>query len=252
MSIPRLAAAISSIDDDLLTEAITYLPARGDQFKAFCVRVSLVACACLAIAVFLRATKDTSPDGPVLLHPVETIPYQTEEINSSAPNLMDIQINEISPNYFEPQGMFALIGENFEEMTRDEILNYFGVVLDLSSVMPNMRECENTRYGFYHFGDGSIFGQFAFNYVDDKTHQTLSIVLRNGGLPTTMIIEAYHHGLQKSMLCGKEVMVAHYIDLEGNSKYYAEFSDGDLGVMVTAEGCLIEDFVRTLEYLAES
>lgn len=252
MSIPRLAAVISFIDDDLLTEAITYSPARRDLFKTLCFRTSLAACACLVVSVILWAIRTAPSDGPMLSYPIETNPLQIEEIQSDAPNIMDMQINEISPNYFVPEGMLALIGENFEMMDRDEVLNHFGVSFDLSTVLPNMQEIEDTCYGFYHFEDGSIFNQFTFKYVDLEAHQTMDITLRNGGLPISMINEAYKHGMQKSMIYDKEVMIAHYADFAGISTYYAEFSEGDLGVMIRAGGCSIEDFIRTLEYLVQS
>lgn len=252
MNIPRLTTAISFIDDDLLTEAITYSPTRGELFKTFCVRVSLVACACLAIAVLLWATGPAPSDGSVLSYPIDATPRQTEELQSNISDIVDVQINEIDTSYFVSQGMFDPGEESFEEMNRDEILDYFGVSIDLSEIMPNMHEDEDTRYGLYHFGDGSILNQFAFNYIDDETHQTMSIILRNKGMPITMINEAYEHELQKTMLYDKEVMIAHYTDFAGISTYYAEFSNGDLGVMITAGGCPIEDFIRTLEYLTES
>ncbi len=251
MNVPRLATAISFIDDDLLTETITDSPTRGNLFKTFCVRASLVACACLMGAVVLIITSDPF-DGPILSYPVETIPCQTEEIRSDAPNIMDLQINEISPDYFESHSMLPMIIENFESMTRSEVLDHFGISLDLSTIMPNMHEVENVCYGFYHFEDGSIFDQFTFQYEDRISNKVLDVTLSNGGLPISMINEAYKYELQKSVLNGKEMLIAHYTSSMGISTYYAEFSDGELGVMVTTGGCSYEDFVRVLKYLAES
>lgn len=79
----------------------------------------------------------------------------------------------------------------------------------------------------------------------------MNITLRNGGLPVTQIKEAYEHELQRSELCGREVVIAHYTDRMAISTYYAEFPDSDFGLMITAGDCPVDDFIRTLEYLAQ-
>lgn len=251
MSISRLVTALNFIDDDLLTEAITYSSPRGNQLKTFCARASVAACVCLAVATVLWAIITASSDGVLLLYPIETLPHQTEELQSSMPGIVEIEINEISSDYFSAQGMFAFYPDKFEDMTRDEILDHFGIVLDLSTVLPNMREAEDTRYGLYYLGDGSVFDEFTFEYIDIETCQRIDILFSNGGLHISMINEAYEHGLQKSMLYDKEILIAHYTDIVDISTYYAEFTDGNLGVVVVAKDCSVEDFIRTLEYLAQ-
>lgn len=252
MSIPRLATALNYIDDDLLVDAVIYLRTKRDLLKTFCVRASIVACACLAVAGVLWTLSTTSFDEPVVSYPLEISPYQTEDIESNTPNIMDIQINEINSNHLAIYSMLPRDLDTFESMTREEVLNYFGITLDLSTILPNMHEVESTRYGFYHFGDGSIYDDFTFRYIGGETQQTVNITLSGSGSYMSIIKEEDKYVLEKSILNDKEILIVHYTNSIGSSTYCAEFIDGDLGVTVKTEDCPVEDLIRTLEYLTQS
>lgn len=260
MNAAQFSSALGKVNDRYIMEAITYeRKKKRSWLKWGTTTACIAACICLVVGAALWIIKLSPFDGPVLSFPIATPSDQTEiiqsnnpdteVIQSNVPNTKDIQINEISYDYFSLQSIFFLGG--FEEMTRDEVLSHFGISLDLSTVMPNMQEVEDTCYGFYYTGNGDLFYQFTFRYIDVETHQTMNITLRNGGLPITQIKETYKHELQSSELCEREVVIAHYTDRMGISTYYAEFPDRDFGLMITAGDCPVDDFIRTLEYLAQ-
>lgn len=162
-----------------------------------------------------------------------------------------IVINEVETMNIEKifsSNMVNLSEDNYKEMSREEIIEYFGIELDISNILPDYHEDSDSRYGFYGFPDGSILDQQSFIYMTDK-EQKLTITIRKNRLPINALVETYRFDMESSRILDSDVMVIHYIDINGIDIYYAEMIANNLGVTITAKGMELEELSLVLNYI---
>lgn len=215
---------------------------------------------CMCGCVFLRACGENSglplPTSQLMDEVIslqESSVAKEDVLDESVEETQDMYINEIeiteAAQLFK-SNMFCLSVENFNKMTRDETLQYFGVNLDISSVLPNFQEDSDSQYGIFKFPDGSVFDQQTFIYRGEQ-EQTLRITMRKDMLPASSLVEAYAQELVESKVMGQDVIVARYINKNGSEAYYAESVLDNLGVMVTTEDMTLDDFTAVLVYFIQ-
>lgn len=144
--------------------------------------------------------------------------------------------------------MVNLREDYFKEMTRNDILDYFGMELDISSIYSDFSEEDDARYGIYEFPDGSTYDRQTFHY-QNKDGQVIKIIMQKSKLPMNLLKEMYAQEMGKSKVAGCDVTVLHYISSNGVDTYYAEFVVNDVGVAIKTEGIAIEDFTSILTYV---
>lgn len=74
---PKLAIAIGYIDDDLVTGAVEYEPARNKHKSAWFRRIMVAACLCLAFLGVVRLLPEMSTSEPVYTVFAEVVEIQT-------------------------------------------------------------------------------------------------------------------------------------------------------------------------------
>lgn len=170
---------------------------------------------------------------------------QTDEASHMLQSEPNIYINEIDTEPLLSGSMPDLGEENFQEMTREEVLNYFGVELAMEIVLPDMTEVGEGRYGFYQFADGSVLDQQAFSF--QSAEETLHIVMRGEKLPIHSLGNSSEFDI--SEIFGHEALLIHFTDASGKDIYYAESITDKVGMTIHYRGNSEEDFVKIVEYL---
>lgn len=171
-----------------------------------------------------------------------------EENETHIVNVNDIEAADTIKLF--TNSMFDSGEDNFKEMSKEDVLTYFGLELDISSILSNMSENTDEKYGFYEFADGSIFAQQSFLYQSNEG-QILKIIIQKDKLPVFPLSEAYGHEMETSKLFMQDLLIAHYINLDGKDTYYAEMLNDNLGTVIISEDLALDDFLLVIEYLIQ-
>ena len=157
-------------------------------------------------------------------------------------------------------------------MTREEVLAYFDMELDLTGILPDyMYEDSEQEYGFeeYLYDDGSneIVPECGFSYISDEggrgvwwelAKQFLYVEFREYGIPFPNVYaeipeECRAGEIEMSRIQGQDVRIVRCTvkreSVEYGEYYVADFMSGDLGVAITARGMDWETVQKTIEYL---
>lgn len=189
----------------------------------------------------------------------DSLVEESETSNTTHNNsFKDSEANIISINEIETEDILNLFAknmfdpgeENFKEMSQEDVLEYFGIELDINSVLSNMYESPEQRYGFYEFPYGGIFAQQSFTYQSDEG-QILKIIIRKNGLPIYAFTEAYLHEMETSTMYKQDIIIAHYINLDGADTYHAEMVNENMGTVIITEDLALDDFMSVIEYLVQ-
>lgn len=176
--------------------------------------------------------------------------YNFPDENKSSNNVIVNEIDGTDNDLLFVYTSFNLKEESFKEMTRDDVLDYFGITLDISDILPDLQEDPDSHYGFYSFGDGSLFEEESFVYQSDRG-QIVTIILYKKKVPISSIMESYTQEMEISEIAGHDVIILHLQNHNDVDTYYAKFAMDDLGVIVIAKNMALNDFIILLEYAVQ-
>lgn len=137
----------------------------------------------------------------------------------------------------------CLLGEDFVEMTRDEMKEYYGVDY-VPDVPADIKPWEDERSGIYKRdgGTGEVYWDSnILNYSNEDFTRTVHLEVAKGEYPL-MDYLFFEPTEEKSVINNIEVMIG----LTENGYYYAEFMYKNVGFILNANGVTQDEFVAIL------
>jgi len=181
-----------------------------------------------------------------------------EDAQNKMNDSFNININELSD---EPSGAFyALVEESFVEMTKTQLLEYYGVEeLDLSEILDGFEEVNNERYGIYYFGDGSECSSHIFTWENESASEIIRIEFARNNIPISAPFRINNDGtwgnaeeLKTSEINGVNLMLCSYLDSMDNSCFHAEFLMNKTGLSIYSQNVSEDDLLKVLIYLIKN
>lgn len=229
-----------------------------------------------------NAANNVSPE-PEQTPPAEAVttafpvePEQTsppEDIFDRIPTEGNVwKINEMERTYGIRPHTSADFKRIFHEMTREDVLNYFGMELDLADFLPELHEDPDAKYGFYEYQlAGSSTGiepRCHFYYHGDETYpgyfdawtQEITVGFEEGSLSYYSSVDYYlseelsnNWEPEVSVVQGQKVRIVHVTvkreEVVYAQYYFADFLNRNLGVTIEALRMEEEDIKKVIEYL---
>ncbi len=153
-----------------------------------------------------------------------------------------IIINSI--NGISADGMnISLLGDDFVEMTREQMVEYYGVDY-IPDVPADIKPWEDERSGIYKRdgGTGEVYWDAdILNYSNEDFSRTVHLEVDKG---SNVLQDCfYFKGTEeKSVINNVEVLIG----LSENGYYYAEFMYNDVGFLLDAKGVTQDEFVAII------
>jgi hypothetical protein len=142
---------------------------------------------------------------------------------------------------------FALMIEDFVEMTQEEMIAYYGI--DYVPVVPKDMKLWETRSGIFkrNGGTGEIYwDQDDLRFSNEEQTRDMTLTVRKGGMPFVCCI-VFSPEMEASAIYGTEVKIGYF----GKGHYYAEFFYQNVGFMLYAEGLTQEEFVAVIASIVQ-
>lgn len=137
----------------------------------------------------------------------------------------------------------CLIGDDFVDMSRDEMIAYYGV--DYIPVVPaDIKALEDERSGIYKRdgGTGEVYWDAdILNYSNEDFTRNVHIEVNKG----SYVLRDYLHfegTEEKSVINNVEVLIG----LTDSGHYYSEFMYNGVGFLVDAEGVTEDEFISVI------
>lgn len=270
----KLFEAVGELDDDLLADAEEFLNAPKTPKPRLWVKWGGLA-ACLAVAAcalwVMSPGEAPGQDAPPSAN-LQQNAVPPSEIVRSTPNVDRPTVEPetvtrpiIQMNFNQMDGelerdaaaMFALLGEDFVPMTREELLDYYGVTLPVEEILPSLSAVGPEE------GDG--FGRGIYRRENGDTYfdtNTFSFESGDGVLGVYVTLDKAFHmpaaswelpgdGLKFTAINGWELALFRYPDEEGNQYFYTEFLQNGVGYRVCGKNRCEQEFAAVLEALLE-
>lgn len=262
----QLFEAVGDVDDDILQDAEEFLQReRVVKPRPWVKWGGLAACVAVAVCA-LWALPRQSADFPVDAPPPQTVTLQGQfqqdrpAIEPEKGNKPVVQMNWNQLTEAPPDGtgnLFALMWEDFVPMTREELLDYFGVTLPIEEVMPALNALPMDEEA--GFGRG-IYRSESRNVYFDTT--TFAFESADGALGVYVTLDRAFHmptgpwelpgdKLEFTAINGWELALFRYPDGEGNICHYVEFSQNGVNYRVCGKNICEGEFAAVLCSLLE-
>lgn len=273
----ELFLAIGELDDDILRDAESFSGRERKRAPAWVKWGGLAACAALAVCAVWFTTgtpvSTTDPRASEALLPSASLPVtSTPEVTTGAANVdrpavepaeetarsfVKLHPNKLIELIEEPQtsyGMFALMVEDFVPMTREELLDYYGVTLPIEELFPDLTatDPEEDGRGIYRSGErGVYFDTNTFSFTSTDGVQTVNIALDKAFHMPTGPWELIGDELYFTNINGWELALFHYVDRDGNGYWHTEFRQDGADFRVTGKNTSELEYTALLEALLE-
>lgn len=268
-----LFQALGEVDDDILEDAEEFLHRTPDKrpAPAWMKWGSLAACAALAVCAvwFTTGTPvDTIDPRASEELPVSQSEAPSQEVGaptSDAPAVepealtrpsVETSYNELPESPPEStENLFALMWEDFVPMTREELLDYYGVTLPVEEPFPNLFALgpgEENSWGIYRRTDGTPYfdtNVFSFGFADGTPVVYVGLD-KAFHLPASSW-ELPGDELRFTRINGWELALFHWVDEDGSGCRYTEFQQRGVNYRVTGKGMGEQEFAVLLEALLE-
>lgn len=267
-----LFRAIGEMDDDILEDAEAFLRAGPEKRRAPAwVRWgSLAACAALAVCAVwaLRSAGEPGQLPDVTPPPPETV-QSTPNVDRPAvepaenPEELTRPVVEMNFNELDKEpdmgftSLFALMTEDFVPMTREELLDYYGVSLPVEELLPNLsavgpEEGDGFGRGIYRRGDvGAYFDTNTFSFESAGGVLGVNVTLDKAFHLPSSPWELPGDELCFTVVNGWELALFRYPDEEGNQIIYTEFRQNGVDYCVTGKNLAEGEYAALLEALLE-
>lgn len=272
-----LFRAIGEADDDILEDAEAFLHAPAKRPAPAWVKWGgLAACTALAVcAVWLTAgtpANMTDPRAEDLLPSVSQSAAPSPEVTTGAVNVdrpavepgpeeltrpaVELRFNELIEAPQESViSLFALMSEDFVPMTREELLDYYGVALPVEELFPVLSATEPEEGNGYSIYRGAERGV----YFDSNT---FSFESADGMLGVNVTLDKAFHlpsspwelpgdELRFTSVNGWELALFRYPDEAGDRIFCTEFRQNGVNYRVTGKNLAEGEFSALLEALLE-
>lgn len=273
----HLFESVGEVDDDLLSDAEEFLQRERVVKPRPWVKWGAAAACFVAVLCALWALPRRTADFPVIAPPPQTEPVQEDatppaEVSQSTPNVDGpaadperlespatvLYFNDIAKAPAPATtAMFALMWEDFVPMTREELLDYFGVTLPIEEFIPvlnalPMDEEGGFGRGVYRSEDRGVYFDtttFAFEGTDGAmgVYVTLDKAFH---LPTAPW-ELPGDRLEFTEINGWELALFRYPDEDGINCQYVEFCQNGVNYRVCGKDICEGEFVAILRSLLE-
>lgn len=274
----ELFQAVGELDNDILQDAEEFLcRTSGKRHAPVWVKWgSLAACAALAVcaAWFITGTPVGTADprtSEELLPSVSQSAAPSQEVTRGAANvdrpavesaeetarsLVKLNPNKLTEAPQTVHSMFALMTEDFVPMTREELLDYYGVSLPVEELLPQLSAVGPEEGGFdrgiYRRESGDIyFDGNTFSFTSTDGVQTVNIALDKVFHMPAGPWELMGDELRFTVVNGWELALFHYVDRDGNGYWYTEFRQNGVGFRVTGKNTGELEYTALLEALLE-
>ena len=138
----------------------------------------------------------------------------------------------------------ALMVDDFVEMSREEMINYYGVDY-IPDVPADIKPWENERSGIYrrNGGTGEVYWDAdILNYSNEDFTRSVHVEVDKG----SCVLQDYFFfkgAEEKSIINNFEVLIG----LSENGYYYSEFMYNGVGFCINAKGVTEDEFVAIIE-----
>lgn len=274
----ELFQAVGEIDNDLLADAENFLNNTTTvrrKSNPWMKWGGLAACAAVAACALWAMSPGEEP-GQLQLDTTPPANFQQDttpspEIVQSTPNtdrpavepeevtrpIVQMNFNQLDG---EPErgvtAMFALLGEDFVPMTREELLDYYGVSLPAEAFPSSYPAINLGEDGF----DGGVYRSESRGAYFDAN--TFAFGSEDGALGVYVTLDKAFHmpaaswelpgdGLEFTEIDGWELALFRYPDEEGNQYFYTEFLQNGVGYRVQGKNMCEQEFAVVLEALLE-
>lgn len=279
-----LFCAVGEADDDILEDAEAFLSSTAavrKHHRPWMKWGSLAACAALAVCAvwFTAGTPEgtADPRAEDLLPPASQSAAPTPEVTAGAENVdrpavepaeetarsfVKLRVNKLAEEPHTVYSMYPLMAD-FVPMTRQELLDYYGVTLPVEELFPQLSaeepEGAGSGGGIYRREGGDIDRENGDIYWDSNTFSFTSA----GGVKAVNIDldKEFHlsgsrwelpgNELRFTAINGWELALFCYVDEEGNLYYYTEFRQNGVNYCVTGKNLAEGEFAALLEALLE-
>lgn len=279
-----LFRAVGEADDDILEDAEAFLSSTAavrKHHRPWMKWGSLAACAALAVCAvwFTAGTPEgtADPRAEDLLPPASQSAAPTPEVTAGAENVdrpavepaeetarsfVKLRVNKLAEEPHTVYSMYPLMAD-FVPMTRQELLDYYGVTLPVEELFPQLSaeepEGAGSGGGIYRREGGDIDRENGDIYWDSNTFSFTSA----GGVKAVNIDldKEFHlsgsrwelpgNELRFTAINGWELALFCYVDEEGNLYYYTEFRQNGVNYCVTGKNLAEGEFAALLEALLE-
>lgn len=266
-----LFRAVGETDDDILEDAEAFLHAPAKRrapakcpAPAWVKWGSLAACAALALTgvFFFRRPNCTLPVASASVPPAVQTDSATDrpavEPEKITQPLVEMNFNELDK---EPDmgvtSLFALMLEDFVPMTREELLDYYGVSLPVEELLPNLsavgpEEGDGFGRGIYRRGDvGAYFDTNTFSFKSADGMLGVNVTLDKAFHLPSSPWELPGDELRFTSVNGWELALFRYPDEAGNQIFCTEFRQNGVNYRVTGKNLAEGEFSALLETLLE-
>lgn len=261
----RLFEAVGELDDELLLDAEQFLAAPAARRSRSWVKWGgLAACAAVAVcAVWVLAPKEPGQmqQDAALPEITQGAPHADRpavDLEEASQAIVPMHFNELSgaPEQ-STAALFALMWEDFEPMTREELLEYFGVSLPVEEVMPifsaaGPEEGDNLGRGIYRSESRGVYfdaNTFSFETADGVVG--VYVTLGKAFHPPASLWELPGDSLNFTVINGWELALFCYPDEEGNQYFYTEFLQDGVGYQVCGKNMCEQEYAAVLGALLE-
>lgn len=270
----ELFQAVGELDNDILQDAEEFLcrTSRKRHAPVWVKWGSLAACAALAVCAAWFITGTLDPQASEALLPsasqsATSAPEVTtgaanvdrpavEPAEETARSLVKLNPNKLTKAPQTVHNMFALMTEDFVPMTREELLDYYGVSLPVEELLPQLSAVGAEEGGFgrgiYRRESGDIyFDGNTFSFISTDGVQAVNIALDKVFHMPAGPWELMGDELRFTVVNGWELALFHYVDRDGNGYWYTEFRQNGVGFRVTGKNTGELEYTALLEALLE-
>lgn len=265
--------ALGEVDDDILEDAEVFLHTSAKRLTpAWMKWGSLAACATLAVcAIWVAGRPINTTDPRISEEPSVSLsaapsqevgePTVDTPVEASEPltrPAVEMHFNELAEAPVQNNvSLFALMMEDFVPMTREELLNYYGVTLPVEELFPHLSAVgpevgDGFGRGIYRRDDGEpYFDCNTFSFASADGVLGVSISLDKAFHLPASIWELPGNELHFTVVNGWELALFRYPDEEGNKYFYTEFCQNGVNYRVTGKGMCEQEYAVVLESLLE-
>ena len=175
---------------------------------------------------------------------------ETKFNNETALNLPAddlVYVNEVAPTENSTSNWVAL-GE-FTPMTKQEVLDYFGINTDFDALISNLHLQEmTTQHGFHSKLDGTLIPKDSFAYHNEEEKTSVIISIQDKSVPKYRLFELTENSIHSSTIAGSPVIILGWHD-EKLQAYCCEFDLGNTFCFVETRNLSLNEVVEIVKLL---
>ena len=247
MNAKLFSEAMSEVNDKYYEEAANYHCKKNRWLKP----ASFAACAAIVLAASFVALSQQHP-GQTEPQPDYNSPIITNPDDQwdDTKQIISLNINEIASSD-AVKGNIDLCGDDYTEMSYEELLTYFDVSLPISETLSYLT-LQSTDFGIFQSENRDIYydGNSVVFQNSDGT-QSINVGLSKVFKHTYDLFDLAVDELKFTNINGRELAVFHYTDENETECYYTEFLQDDVAFILSSKNIPSEDYAKCLQALVK-